>query len=245
MITSYDILSLATLTFLEIVLGIDNLVFILLISSRLPVAQQRIVRLFGLILAGIARITLLASVFWLSRLTTPLFTVGSLGISARDFIMLAGGLFLIVKATQEIHKEMEEHDDASCKKLNYRIIPSIIQITLLDMVFSLDSVLTAIGLTEEFWIMATAIGISIIIMISTSGTLLRILQRNPTVKMLAFSFLLMIGMMLIADGFHYHINRTYLYVAIGFSLFVEILNVYARRRKKLSPKKPPPETPSN
>jgi predicted tellurium resistance membrane protein TerC len=229
------IASLVTLTVLEVVLGIDNLVFLAIISQRLPKHQQSRARKWGLTLAWVTRLILLASVIWLTRLTQPLFSLFSHVFSGRDIFLLLGGLFLLVKATQEIHAEVEPGSGYTKEKIN---LPSrgfffvITQIAILDIVFSLDSVLTAIGLTDRFWLMAVAITIAIITMIVASDPLSRFIEKHPTVKMLALSFLILIGMILVADGFAVHIPRGYVYFAMAFSLSVEGLNMLAKRRRE-------------
>ncbi|MCD6045675.1 MAG: hypothetical protein K0R48_838 [Gammaproteobacteria bacterium] len=223
--------SLFTLTILEIVLGVDNLVFISVISARLPPEQQRRARQFGLSLAWMTRLILLASAIWLSRLTVPIFSVADFAVSIRDIFLFCGGLFLIVKATQEIHLEMSMVAGPQETPKPKRFWPIIFQIGILDIVFSLDSVITAIGLTDRFWIMAASITIAIIIMIGASEVMSRFINKHPTIKILAFSFLILIGTMLIADSVHYHIPRGYIYFAISFSLFVEWLNSVHRKKK--------------
>lgn len=226
------LVSFITLTILEVVLGIDNLVFLAIITQKLPKHMQARARKLGLTLAWVTRLLLLASALWLTRLTYPLFTLFSFQISGRDIFLIVGGLFLLAKSTQEIHAEMEPHE----QKAN--VIPKfasfgmvVTQIALLDIIFSLDSVLTAIGLTRHFWLMAAAITIAIIAMIFASEPLSRFVEKHPTVKMLALSFLMLIGMVLIADGLHTHIPRGYIYFAMAFSLFVEILNMVAKKRR--------------
>lgn len=226
------IFSLLTLTVLEIVLGIDNLVFISVVSQRLPKEQQRRARQFGLSLAWVTRLLLLASAIWLSRLTAPLFSINDFAVSIRDIFLFAGGLFLLVKATQEIHHEMDLAAEATHSIKARRFWPTIVQIGILDIVFSLDSVITAIGLTQRFWIMAISITIAIIIMIWASEMMSRFINKHPTIKMLAFSFLILIGTMLVADGLHYHIPRGYIYFAICFSMFVEWLHSVRRKKSK-------------
>lgn len=228
------IFSLFTLTILEIVLGVDNLVFISVISARLPPEKQRRARQFGLSLAWVTRLILLASAIWLSRLTTPLFSIADFAVSIRDIFLFCGGLFLIVKATQEIHVEMTSITEPERIAKPKRFWPIIFQIGILDIVFSLDSVITAIGLTKQFWIMAISITIAIIVMICASEVMSRFINKHPTIKILAFSFLILIGTMLIADGVHYHVPRGYIYFAICFSLFVEWLNSMHRKRSKKS-----------
>lgn len=230
----FDILvSLITLTILEVVLGIDNLVFLAIVSHKLPENQQKKARQIGLTLAWVARLLLLASAVWLVKLVHPLFTIFGMEVSVRDLFLLFGGLFLLAKATQEIHTEFEPAaHEVNLKFKTFGLV--ITQIVLLDIVFSLDSVLTAIGLTQRYWLMAIAISIAIIAMLFASEPLSGFVKRHPTIKMLALSFLMLIGMVLVADGFEFHIPRGYIYFAMGFSLFVEFLNLW--RRKHLSRK---------
>lgn len=225
------LLSFLTLTILEVVLGIDNLVFLAIITQRLPKYQQPHARKLGLTLAWMTRLLLLASALWLSKLTTTIFTIFGNDISWRDIFLIAGGLFLLVKATQEIHNEMEPlpEDNSTGGRANLFLV--VIQIALLDIIFSLDSVLTAIGLTDNFKVMAAAITIAILLMIFASEFLSNFVEHHPTIKMLALSFLILIGMILVADGFNNHIPRAYVYFAMGFSLFVEMLNIIARKRR--------------
>lgn len=224
---------LSTLTILEVILGIDNLVFLAILSERLPEEQRRRARRIGLSLAWITRLVLLASAIWLTKLTKPLFTLFGWSLSGRDIFLLVGGLFLLTKSTQEIHNELEpkqaEHH-ISLKKKYAGFITVISQIIVLDIVFSLDSILTAIGLTQNFLLMSIAITIAIIAMIFASEPLSAFIHRNPTIKMLALSFLILIGTFLIADGLGYHIPRGYLYFAMAFSLLVESLNMWRRKR---------------
>lgn len=231
------VLSFVTLTILEVVLGIDNLIFLAIISQRLPKHQQPRARRIGLTLAWVTRLLLLASAVYITRLTTPLFSLFDYGFSGRDLFLLAGGIFLLAKSTQEIHHELEPEDDvfssqtiATPKYAKFSWV--VVQIALLDIVFSFDSVLTAIGLTPHFWLMAAAITIAIIAMIFASEPLSKFVEKHPTIKMLALSFLILIGMVLVADGFHFHIPRGYIYFAMGFSLFVEMLNLVHRKRKQ-------------
>lgn len=226
-------LSLTTLTILEIVLGIDNLVFLAIISQRLPKEQQRKARQFGLTLAWVTRLLLLASAIWITKLTKPLFTVIGFAFSTRDLFLLLGGLFLLTKATQEIHSELDidpHPQTPQAKTSRFRSV--VIQIALLDIIFSLDSILTAIGLTQRFWLMAVAITIAILVMIFASEPLTRFIARYPSIKMLALSFLMLIGMILIADGFSFHIPRGYIYFAMAFSLSVECLNLLKKRKRR-------------
>lgn len=229
---THTIFSLLTLTFLEIVLGVDNLVFIAIASSKLPPHQQKMARRLGLIFALVTRLILLASVVWLVGLKEPLFTVFGKAISIRDLLLIGGGLFLLVKSTQEIHREMEPQETAKLRRFYASVFTVIIQIGILDIIFSIDSVFTAVGLTTEYWIMATAIIIAIFTMIFLSEPLSALVHNHPTIKMLALSFLILIGVVLIADGFGYHVPRGYIYFSISFSVFVEFLNTLVRRKRK-------------
>lgn len=224
--------SLLTLTFLEIVLGVDNLVFIAIASSRLPPAKQKIARRLGLIFALVTRLILLASVVWLIGLKKPLFTLYNHAFSVRDLLLLAGGLFLLVKGTQEIHHEMEPEEITPKQRRYASVLSVIIQIGVLDIIFSLDSVFTAVGLTTTYWIMATAIIIAILTMIFLSEPLSNMVHNYPTIKMLALSFLILIGVILIADSFHAPVPKGYIYFAICFSVFVEVLNNLVKKRRK-------------
>jgi predicted tellurium resistance membrane protein TerC len=235
----FDIfLSFVSLTLLEIILGIDNLVFLAIISQRLPKSLQPRARRLGLTLAWVTRLLLLASAIWITKLTQPLFTIFDYAFSGRDIFLIMGGAFLLAKSTQEIHADLELLESThSEKKVNTkpaRFSVIVAQIALLDIIFSLDSVLTAIGLTQRFWLMAVAITIAIIMMIFASEPLSRFIEKHPTVKMLALSFLMLIGTILIADGFHFHVPRGYIYFAMGFSLFVEFLNTISRKRRGVS-----------
>lgn len=231
-------LSLLALIILEIVLGIDNLVFLSILTEKLPRAQRKSARRWGLTFAWVTRLALLASAIWLSKLTQPLIYIMKMPFSARDIFLLLGGAFLIAKATQEIHHQVSEEDDlifnSSSRVITFGRV--VIQVALMDIVFSLDSVLTAIGLTTRFWVMAIAISCAILVMLYASEPVSRFIDKHPTIKMLALSFLILIGMILIADGFSYHMPRGYVYFAMGFSLGVESLNLLrrSRQRKKTS-----------
>jgi predicted tellurium resistance membrane protein TerC len=223
-------ISLLTLTALEIVLGIDNLVFISLVTSRLPITQQRSARQFGLILACLTRLLLLATITWMTRFTQPLFTVAEHAFSGRDLILILGGIFLLAKGTSELHLNVSEvHDKPNKLHPFSRFSAVIIQIMLLDIIFSLDSVITAVGMAQEFIIMVLAIIAAIALMIWASGPLSRFINTYPSLKILGLSFLLLIGLVLVADGFGLHVPRGYLYFAIAFSVFVEWLNILATR----------------
>jgi predicted tellurium resistance membrane protein TerC len=223
------LIALLTLTTLEIVLGIDNLVFISILSSKLPAAEQTRASRLGLGLAMGTRILLLLSIAWISRLTAPLFVILNQAISGRDIILLVGGLFLIGKSTFEIHDKLEGqegHSDIKAKRVTFGSV--IFQIMLLDIVFSLDSVITAVGMVEEVWVMVAAIIIAVGVMAVSVGGISRFVNDHPTVKMLALSFLLLIGFSLVVEGLHQHIPKGYIYFAMGFSVFVEFLNLRLR-----------------
>ena len=226
-------ISLLTLTALEIVLGIDNLVFISLVTNRLPIAQQRSARQFGLVLACLTRLLLLATITWMTQFTHPLFTLFGRAFSGRDIILILGGVFLLAKGTSELHVNVSVTDEKSNKLHQFsRFSVVIIQIMLLDIIFSLDSVITAVGMAQDFIIMALAIIVAIALMIWASGPLSRFINTYPSLKILGLSFLLLIGLVLIADGFGLHVPRGYLYFAIAFSVFVEWLNILATRWKE-------------
>ena len=225
-------ISLATLTLLEIVLGIDNLIFIAILVRRLPENQQAFGRVFGLTLAMVARIGLLLSITWLIGLTAPLFSALGHSISWRDLILIGGGLFLIGKAVIEIHHRVEGHEDASpASAVRAGLLVTIIQIGLIDIIFSLDSVITAVGMTDQIYVMVAAIVASMVVMLFASGAVTRFIDRHPTVTMLALAFLILIGMMLVADGLGQKIPKGYIYFAMAFAVLVEGLNLLARRRR--------------
>jgi predicted tellurium resistance membrane protein TerC len=230
-------LSLLTLTFLEIVLGVDNIIFISIISDKLPEEKQKSARNIGLIVAMGFRVILLLTITWIMRLTEPLFTMPwikyegkPIHISWKDLILMAGGLFLIVKSTLEIHHKLEGPVKKAAKKAKISSVSSvIIQIVLIDAVFSFDSILTAIGLVDEVVIMIIAVVISIFLMMLFAGPISRFINRNPTLQMLALAFLIAIGIMLVAEGFHQKISKSYIYTMIAFSLVVELLNMRLRK----------------
>ena len=227
-------IALLTLTVLEIVLGIDNIIFISILSGKLPHEQQAKARTTGLALATITRVLLLLSLTWVMSLTAPLFSVMNHDVSGRDLILIIGGLFLIFKSTREIHDKLEGDDGHASVKVKAKFSSIIFQILLLDIVFSLDSVITAVGMASEIAIMVTAVIIAVGIMMVAAGSISRFVEDHPTVKMLALSFLLLIGVNLIAEGFHQHIPKGYVYFAMAFSVFVEMLNL------KMHAKKQPP-----
>ena len=228
LLTSEGLLALVTLTFLEIVLGVDNVIFISILSGKLPPADQPRARRAGLLGAMLMRIALLLSIAWVVRLTTPLVSIGSRGISGRDLILIGGGLFLLAKATLEIHERLEgaEHERKT------RAAPSfwsvIAQIMVLDIVFSLDSVITAVGMANDISIMIAAVLLSVAIMMFSAEPVSRFVSRHPTVKVLALSFLLLIGVSLVGEGLGMHIPKGYIYFAMGFSVFVEMINLRVR-----------------
>ena len=223
------LLSLMTLFFLEVVLGIDNLIFISIASSQLPKDERARARVIGLGLALILRLLLLSFISFLSGLTHPLISFDSIQISVRDILLTAGGIFLIYKATSEIHAEFTPEEEQITTKAK-KFFMVILQIGVLDLIFSLDSIMTAIGMVQEYSIMVVAIILSIGVMIFANVPLSNFIEKNPSIKMLAISFILMVGMVLIADGFHFHVPRPYIYCSIAFSLFVEALNITARKK---------------
>lgn len=232
-ITNPDIwIALVTLTALEIVLGIDNVVFISILSGKLPSEQQARARTVGLGLAMGTRILLLFSISWVIGLTDPLFGVGGVEISGRDIILLLGGLFLLAKATFEIHEKLEGEEPRETGVVARASFSAIIvQILLLDLVFSLDSVITAVGMADEIGVMVAAVVIAVGVMLFSARAISEFVNRHPTVKMLALSFLLLIGMSLVAEAFDAHLPKGYIYFAMGFSVFVEALNLRIRTRK--------------
>jgi len=224
-------IAFATLLSLEIVLGIDNIVFISILAGKLPANQQARARFVGLGLAMFLRVGLLFSLAWLIGLTAPLFSIGSKAISGRDLILLFGGLFLIAKSTHEIHQKLEgeTHHESSRKAPSFA--SAIVQILLLDIVFSLDSVITAVGMTNQIGIMVSAVVVAVLFMMVLAGPISRFVDRHPTVKMLALSFLLLIGVVLVAEGWGQHVEKGYIYFAMAFSVFVEMLNLRLKKPK--------------
>ena len=228
-------LSLVTLSALEIVLGIDNLVFIAILTGRLPAHQRALGRKVGLALALITRLMLLATLAWIVGLTQPLFSVAGKGFSWRDIILIAGGLFLLYKATVEIHEMVEkdeEEPDSPHGAAGVTFRGVVLQIAVIDIIFSLDSVITAVGMADQLWVMVAAVVFAMIIMIIASNPLANFVQAHPTVKMLALAFLLLIGVILIADGLGLHVPKGYIYFALFFSVAVETLNHWVRRRRR-------------
>ncbi len=232
LLTDYQVwVSLLTLTALEIVLGIDNLIFLSIVSGRLPKHQQRTARQIGLALALLGRVALLFSLTWIIGLTQPVLTIGDFALSWRDIVLIGGGAFLIVKGTMETHHMLEGHEDeASVGTVTFG--SAVVQIIFLDIVFALDSIITAVGLSDHLPVMVAAVVIAMIVMLVAANPVGDFVNNHPTVKMLALSFLLLVGMALVADGLHFHIPRGYLYAAIAFSAAVETLNLLTARARK-------------
>ena len=224
-------ISLVTLTVLEIVLGIDNIIFISILAGKLPAAQQRRARTLGLMIALIARVILLCSIFWLTKLTGELFRVFAHPFSGKDLVMLGGGLFLLWKSVHEIHGSLEGEDHAQSGKGGVTLGSVIAQIVVIDIVFSIDSVVTAVGLAQHIQVMIAAVVLAMLVMLAASGAISGFVNRHPTIKMLALSFLLLVGVVLIADGCGQHIEKGYIYFAMAFSFAVEILNIKMRARR--------------
>lgn len=224
-------IALATLTVLEIVLGIDNVVFISILAGKLPPEQQAKARRIGLLLAMVMRIGLLFSLRWIMRLTEPLFEILSHEISGRDLILIAGGLFLLAKSTHEIHQRMEGDEGHSSDRIRPSFVSVLVQVLLLDIVFSLDSVITAVGMADQLAVMVIAVVIAVGFMMIFAGPISQFVEKHPTVKILALSFLLLIGVTLIAEGFDQHIPKGYIYFSMGFSVFIEFLNHRLRKSK--------------
>lgn len=232
LMTADGLLSLVTLTVMEIVLGIDNVVFIAILVARLPEAQQAFARRLGLTLALVIRIGLLLAISWIMGLTEPMFSVLGRPVSGRDLILLGGGLFLIAKATWEIYDKVEaDHELAPAASARGAFTLVLIQILLLDIVFSLDSVITAVGMANHITIMVIAMVLSMIVMLVSAGSVSGFVNRHPSVKILALAFLLLIGVMLVAEGLGTHVDKAYIYFAMAFSLLVEMLNLRYRKKR--------------
>ena len=239
-------IALATLTALELVLGIDNIIFISILAGKLPAAQRNKARRVGILLAAVTRIALLLAIVWIVGLTAPLFSLFGHTFSWRDLILIGGGLFLIGKATHEIHQKLEGATEtvsggtgAATAAATATFGAVIAQIMLLDIVFSLDSIITAVGMVDERWVMVTAILASIVFMLAFARPIGEFVERHPTVKVLALSFLIMIGLVLVADGFGQHIPKGYIYTAMAFSVFVEMINLWIRRRAERAARRQP------
>ena len=231
-LSAETLVALGTLTFLEIVLGVDNIIFISILSGRLPPPRQARARRIGLLLAMGTRILLLFSLAWVVRLTSPLFALWSHEISGRDLILILGGVFLLFKSTHEIHARIEGEEETHGPGRRVASFNSVlVQIALLDIVFSLDSVITAVGMVDDVWVMIVAVIISVIIMMAAAGPISAFVNRHPTVKILALSFLLLIGLSLVLEGFDHHIPKGYIYFAMAFSVFVEMINLRVRVKR--------------
>jgi len=228
LLSTDNLVALFTLTALEVVLGVDNVIFISILAGKLPLADQARARRAGLMAAMVMRILLLFSLAWIVRLTEPLFSILGRGISGRDLILLGGGLFLMAKATMEIHEKLEGVEGARSAKVAPSFGAVILQIMLLDIVFSLDSVITAVGMADSITVMVVAVVLAVGIMMLSAGSVSEFVQRHPTVKVLALSFLLLIGMSLVGEGMGHHIPKGYIYFAMGFSVFVEMINLRLR-----------------
>jgi predicted tellurium resistance membrane protein TerC len=227
-LTSAGLLALVTLTFLEIVLGVDNVIFISILSSKLPRESQPRARRTGLVAAMFMRIALLMSIAWIIRLTAPLFSVLGRDISGRDLILIGGGLFLLAKATLEIHEKLEGDENHDTPRVAPSFRAVIAQIMLLDIVFSLDSVITAVGMAEDLSVMIAAVVLAVAVMMFSAEPISHFVNRHPTIKVLALSFLLLIGVSLVGDGLGMHVPKGYIYFAMGFSVFVEMINLRVR-----------------
>lgn len=230
--TAASLISLLTLSVLEIVLGIDNIIFISIIAGKLPRVKQGKARAIGLILALVMRVVLLFSISWIVGLKSALFYVGDFGVTGRDLILFAGGVFLLYKTTMELHNKIQGYDDEAMnlKRISFNAI--VMQIVLIDIVFSFDSILTAVGLVTNLLIMILAVIVAMIIMIAFSGKVSDFINDNPTIKVLALAFLLMIGVVLILEAFHEHIDKKFIYISIAFSLFVEMMNIRMRKKEE-------------
>lgn len=232
-------LSLLTLTFLEIVLGVDNIIFVSIVANQLPPAERPKARNYGLILALVFRLLLLMGIGWILSLSDPIFTVSfikdhgmPLSMSIKDLILIGGGLFLLYKSTQEIHEKLEGHGQEIKTQKGVTMTNVIVQICLVNIVFSFDSILTAIGMTQDVSVMMIAVVISILVMMVFSNAVSSFINKHPTMQMLALSFLILIGVMLIVEGFHQHVSKGYIYFAIAFSMGVEVLNMQLRKTRK-------------
>jgi predicted tellurium resistance membrane protein TerC len=234
-LTTQNLIALLTLTVMEIVLGIDNLVFITILTARVPPRQRALARRLGLGAALVSRIILLLMITWVMRLTAPLFTLRGHDYSGRDLILIAGGVFLLFKATHEIYAKVEEPREAKSAGPggHSSLLTVLVQIMFIDVIFSLDSVITAVGMADHVAVMIIAVVIAMIIMIVAVNSVSRFIERHPSVKILALAFLLLIGAMLVAEGMGRHVEKGYLYAAMAFSLFVEMLNIRRQRRRRV------------
>jgi predicted tellurium resistance membrane protein TerC len=223
-------IALLTLTFLEIVLGIDNIIFISIVTNKVPIQRQRFTRNVGLLLAMLFRSLLLLTISFFIRLTNPLFVIVGQSVSVRDLVLMAGGIFLVLKSISEIHRKMEGGDHTVKVTVKTSVFSVLIQIVVLDLIFSFDSILTAIGLSDQVLLMITAIVIAIGVMMLFAGGVSRIINLHPSLQVLALAFLILIGFMLVIDGLHYHVPKGYIYFAVFFSLIVEMINIRIKRR---------------
>jgi predicted tellurium resistance membrane protein TerC len=236
-LTTEGLIAFLTLSILEIVLGIDNIIFISILTNKLPKEEQPRARFAGISLALVFRVAMLFGITWIIKLNEPLFTLFEIGFTGRDLVLLGGGMFLLAKSTSEIHHKMEglahpEVAQTAVKRTGKGFMAIILQIALLDIVFSFDSILTAIGMTQELGIMILAVIVSLIVMLIFAGRIADFIAKHPTLQVLALSFLILIGVMLIAEGFHQHISKGYIYFAVAFSLLVEIINLRVRKKSK-------------
>lgn len=232
LLTLEGLVALLTLTFLEIVLGVDNIIFISIVSNKLPVEQQGKARMIGLSLALAMRIGLLSAISWIITFSEPLFSILGHGFSGRDLILLTGGLFLIGKSTLEMNHKMEAFDEHQTVKVSTSLFSAILQIVMLDIIFSFDSILTAVGLTEQLVIMITAVIIAMIIMMTFAGKISDYISKHPSLEVLALSFLILIGFMLMIEALGHHVPKGYIYFAVFFSLVVEMINIRVRKKNK-------------
>jgi len=223
-------IALLTLTFLEIVLGVDNVIFLSIVSNKLPPSKQPRARIIGLTLALLLRILLLLTITWIIGFSKPLISLFSFDLSGRDIILALGGLFLLAKSTSEMHHKMEGEHDVQKEKVGATMLAVVAHIVIIDVVFSLDSILTAVGLTREVTIMIIAVVLAMGVMMAFAGRISRFIQQHPTLEILALAFLILIGFMLIIDGLHYHVPKGYIYFAVFFSLMVEMLNMRVRKK---------------
>lgn len=233
-LSTEGLIAFLTLSLLEIVLGIDNIIFISILTNKLPQQEQGKARIAGIGLALVLRVAMLFGITWIIQLTEPLFTLFEMGFTGRDLVLIAGGLFLLAKSTSEIHHKMEgEGEDVKSNKPSARrsFVSIIVQIALLDIVFSFDSILTAVGMTDELGIMIMAVIVSLVVMLIFAGRIAAFIAKHPSLQVLALSFLILIGVMLIAEGFHQHISKGYIYFAVAFSLLVEIINIRMRKSR--------------
>lgn len=231
LLTTDNLIALVTLTSLEVVLGIDNVVFLSILTGRLPEEQRAKGRFIGLALAMAMRVGLLFAISWVMGLTETLFEIADHGVSGRDLILLLGGLFLVGKATYEIHHQLEGPDEElTTGKAVASFGAVMVQVMLLDVVFSLDSVITAVGMADEIWVMVVAVIFAVVVMMAFAGSIGRFIEAHPTMKVLALAFLILIGVMLVMEGMHQHVNKGYIYFAMAFALIVELLNMRLRRK---------------